>query len=307
MTVDVVVVTRNTAVLTDACVAAIARDSVTHRAIVVDNASTDGTSDLLRHRHPEVTVVVLDANVGFGQAANAGATIGSGEVIVLVNSDAVVEPGFLDGIIEPFHDQHVGMVAAVTLRAQSPEVVDSFGIALDRTLAAYNRLDGLHLDSPAPRLAMPSGAAAAYRRRAFEAVGGFHPALFAYGEDVDLGLRLRNSGWTAAEARNARALHVGAATVGSGSRRQRELGGFSRGFLLRRYGVLRSRAVLRALAVEALVVSWGVLRHGTLVPLVARWRGWHAVTDRQVIPSDTIDEKITMVDALRRIYATRVR
>jgi GT2 family glycosyltransferase len=107
---------------------------------------------------------------------------------------------------------------------------------------------------------MPSGGAAAYRRSAFDAAGGFDAGLFAYGEDVDLGLRLRSLGWEAAEAVDARAVHLGGATTGVDSPLQRELAGFARGFLLRRYGILGSRAAPRALTLEALVVGWGLAR-----------------------------------------------
>ena len=82
--------------------------------------------------------------------------------------------------------------------------------------------------------------------------------MFAYMEDFDLGLRIRAAGWRVAGAPGAVGVHLGSATHGHRSARQRRHGGFSRGYLLRRYGVLRGRAAVRALLTEA-VVSLGDL------------------------------------------------
>jgi GT2 family glycosyltransferase len=269
--------------------------------IVVDNASGDGTAEMVRERFPAVRLVELPENVGFGRAVNAGVRAGSGGLVVLLNNDVDVEPGFVDAIAAPFGDDAVGMVAGVTLMPGSG-LVDAFGIELDSTLAAYNRLRGQPIGEEPGVLAGPSGGAAAYRRSAYEQVGGFDEALFAYGEDVDLALRLRAAGWRAAAAADARGVHAGGASVGVASPWQRNLAGFARGYLLRRYGVLRSRAASRALVFEALVVGWGLVRFRTTVPLRARIRGWRAgAGERRVMPADAIDLAIGWREAFRRL------
>ena len=154
---------------------------------------------------------------------------------------------------------------------------------------------------------MYAASPAAYRRTAWEAVGGFDEALFAYGEDVDLGLRLRAAGWQAAEAADARGVHIGGATAGVDSPRQRELAGFARGFLLRRYGILRSPAAAHALAIDGLVVAWGLLRHRTPAPLRSRVQGWRAAArgGRRPLPADAVDPAIGIGEAVRRLRAAR--
>jgi hypothetical protein len=124
---------------------------------------------------------------------------------------------------------------------------------------------------------------------------------------VDLGLRLRALGWEAAEAPDARAVHLGGATTGVDSPVQRELAGFARGFLLRRYGILASRAAPRALLVDGLVVGWGLIRHRTLVPLRARARGWRAARGgaRLPLPPGAIDPAIGVVESVRRLRTAR--
>jgi N-acetylglucosaminyl-diphospho-decaprenol L-rhamnosyltransferase len=298
VTADVVIPTWRARDILERCLRALDADPSPKRVIVVDNGSRDGTVELVRDAFPAVTLVELPDNAGFGRAVNAGVRVGNGEAIVLVNNDVCVEPGYVAAITVPLATPGVGMVAGLTNIPEDGSV-DGFGIELDRGLAAYNR----GRQAPPGRLAMPSGGAAAYRRSAWEEVGGFDEALFAYGEDVDLGLRLRARGWQAAEAVDARAVHLGGATAGVDSPFQRDLAGFARGFLLRRYGVMRSRGVLQALTIDALVVAWGLLRHRTAVPLRARVRGWRAAgaDGSRPLPPDVVDRDIGIAEAVRRL------
>jgi GT2 family glycosyltransferase len=155
----------------------------------------------------------------------------------------------------------------------------------------------------------PSGAAAAFRRRAWEEVGGLDEGTFAYGEDVDLALRLRAGGWETAAAADAVALHVGSASAGTRSAWQRYQGGFSRAYFLRRYDVLRGRAALRAALTEAVVVLGDALVFShDLAALRGRIAGWRAASGRSRHPHpppDAIDERISFFESLRmriRVY-----
>jgi GT2 family glycosyltransferase len=299
---DVVIVTWRSGERVLRCLESLSDQQPAERTFVVDNASRDDTLKDVRNRFPAVQVLEMPENRGFGAAVNAGAGLGEAEAIVLVNDDVQVGGGFIDAILAPLlKDAGCGMVAGLTMIPAS-ERVDSFGIELDVTLAAYNRLRNQSPEQQPGQLAMPSGGLAAYRRAAFEQVGGFDRCLFAYGEDVDLGLRLRLAGWSASDTRAARGVHEGAASVGRGSPRQRELAGFARGFLIRRYGVLRGRSAARALLFESLVVGWGLFAHRTAVPLRARIRGWRAARGpRLSAPSAAVDRSIGSREALRRL------
>ena len=305
MSIDVVVVTWRGREVLRSCLEHLRRSTVAHRVIVVDNASGDGTLEMLATDFPEADVVALGENVGFGRGVNAGVRHGDGDAIVLVNNDVDVEPSFVERIVAPLADPAVGMVAGLTTIPGS-DLVDQFGIQLDRGLCTYNRLRHHPVGDDPGLLAIPCGGAAAYRRIAFEQAGGFDERLFAYGEDVDLGLRIRLRGWAVAAAPDARGVHLGGASAGVDSPFQRRLAGVARGFLLRRYGMLRRVGWWRALAVDLLVVGWGLARHRTLVPLRSRVEGWRIAGRGSLpLPAGVVDDRVGVVESLRRLVSAR--
>jgi GT2 family glycosyltransferase len=154
----------------------------------------------------------------------------------------------------------------------------------------------------APVLAGPEGTAGAYRRGAWEQVGGLDETISAYMEILDLALRLRAAGWQAACARDARGMHLGSSTYGKRSPRQRRLAGFSRGYLLRRYGVLRGRAGARALFTEAAVVAGDLVLCRDLEALRGRLEGWRAgagLPRHPPPPPEAIDSSISLWRSLK--------
>ena len=305
MTADIVVVTWNSGDRVLRCLERIMSQAEGHTVRVVDNASADATPARLRDRFPSVDVIELPVNVGFGRAVNTGVEAGGADAVVLVNDDVEISPGTITALTRPLERERVGMVAGLTTIPDTP-LVDGFGIELDVTLAAYNRLRHLTIEGTPGVLLGPSGGLAAYRRSAFEAVGGFDPRFTAYGEDVDLALRLRLAGWEAAASPEARGVHVGGASVGVDSPAQRRLAGFARGFILRRYGVLRSMHAPRALAFEALIVAVGIARGRTLGHVWGRIEGWRAAAGGTLrVPAGAVDASIGSREVLRRLMHAR--
>lgn len=164
----------------------------------------------------------------------------------------------------------------------------------------------------APVLVGPEGTAGAYRRSAWEQVGGLDERISAYMEVLDLALRLRTAGWETASVPQARGTHLGSGTYGRRSPRQRRLAGFSRAYLLRRYGVLRGRAGARALLTEALVVAADMALCRDAQALRGRLEGWRAgagLPRRPRPPAAAIDSSISLWRslALRRAAVARSR
>ena len=262
----VVIPTWNACSLLAKALASLEAQTVPVDVVVVDNASSDGTPDLLAGRFPGATVVRNEENLGFGRAVNRGvAAAGDADVVLLVNNDAECAPDFVAELLAPFADPAVGMVAGVLLQGGSPGLIDSAGIELDTTLGSWDHLwnrpvgalDAVH--DPVG----PCGGAAAYRLAAFRELGGFDEALFAYWEDVDLALRFREAGWRCVLAPGARALHEHGQTLGAASPAARRLEAFGRGYVLAKYRVGRHRPVKR---LQIAVLDWPVL----VVHLVVR-------------------------------------
>jgi GT2 family glycosyltransferase len=308
--IDVVIPTYNGWELTKSCLEHLRAQTVPHTVTVSDNGSTDGTGERLRDAFPEVRLIEFGANLGFPRACNRGVHAGSGDIVVLLNNDVDCRPDFVECLVAPFRDdERVGSVAALLLKP-GDDVIESFGLAADSTLAGFPRLRGLPTaaaQGTAPVLAGPSGAAGAYRRVAWDAVGGLDEGVFSYGEDVDLALRIRGAGWLTAAVSDAVAVHIGSASATARSAWQRYQGGFARGYFLRRYAVLRSRLGPRAALTEAIVV-WGdavVFSHdlAALRGRVAGWRAARGLPPKPQPPADALDHDITFAKSLRVRHA----
>lgn len=311
--IDVVVPAYNHWDLTVSCLQHLSAQTVAHRVIVIDNGSSDETRAMLERDWPLVSVVALDHNYPFTQAVNLGVQAGEGDYLVLLNNDVDLRPDCLEHLVDPLaRDPAVGSVASVLLQP-GERAIDSVGITVDVTLAGFPRLQGLppeHAKDPQPLLTGPEGTAAAYRRSAWEQVGGLDESIDAYMEILDLALRLRQAGWTSVCALDAVGVHLGSATFGRGSDRQRRLAGFSRGYLLRRYGVLRGRFAARTLLTEMLVVSADAVLSRDLLALRSRVAGWRAARGMQRHPrppAEAIDSAISLRDSfeLRRSASSR--
>jgi N-acetylglucosaminyl-diphospho-decaprenol L-rhamnosyltransferase len=302
--IDVVVPAYNRWDLTSSCLRHLAAQTIEHRVIVVDNGSTDETRTALHSDWPEVTVVELEHNHPFTRAVNLGVGAGRGECVVLLNNDVDLRPDCLEHLVAPLErDSNVGSVAGVVL-VPGEHQIDSVGVTTDVTLAGFARLQGLGLErarDARPLLTGPEGTAGAYRRAAWEDVDGLDESIHAYMEILELAWRLRRSGWDTACAPGAVGVHLGSATFGNRSGEQRRLAGFSRGYLLRRYGVLRGKVAPRALLTEAIVVAGDAIVSRDLAALLGRLAGWRAARGMPRLPTppaEAIDATISFRDSL---------
>jgi N-acetylglucosaminyl-diphospho-decaprenol L-rhamnosyltransferase len=309
--IDVVIPVHGRYELTRDCLEHLSSQTVAHSTIVVDDGSRDDTVARLRSDWPRVEVVALGANQGYTRAVNRGVAAGEGEFVVLLNNDVLLEPRCLERLVAPLlASPQIGSVASLML-APGKERIDSFGICADVTLAGFARLHGLpraEAGLPGPVLAGAEGTAGAYRRRAWEQAGGLDEGIVAYMEVLDLALRLRAAGWEASSAPDARGVHLGSASYRRGSPDQRRLAGRSRGYLLRRYEVLRGRQCARTLLTEAIVVAADLALSRDLAALRGRIQGWSAASGmppRPQPPAAALDGSISLRRSLqlrRRAY-----
>jgi hypothetical protein len=167
--------------------------------IVLDGASGDGTPDAVRELAPDAILLEPGRNLGFAAGCDEGARHASGELLLLLNPDAVVGPGFRDAIEAPLADGRgwdawMGLVTAEGGRVINTEggVVHFTGIAWAG--GAGRPREGSTHDGPPREVGFASGACLAIVRATWERLGGFPPQYFLYHEDVDLSLRVRLRG-----------------------------------------------------------------------------------------------------------------
>jgi N-acetylglucosaminyl-diphospho-decaprenol L-rhamnosyltransferase len=244
--------------------------------VVVDNGSGDDSLELLREEFPEVSVLALERNLGFGTALNRAVREHPADPLILLNNDAECEPRFVEALLDAAAEG-VRSVAGVLVQEREPGLIDSAGVVADRTLMGFDYLHGEPLaalaDAPDPL--GPTGGAALYDHAAFTAVGGFDERIFLYYEDLDLALRMAAAGARCRLAPEARAVHAYSASLGARSAQKFAHTGWSRGYMLRRYGVMsRPRDAARVLATEGALCAGQLLLDRSAAGLRGRLRGW---------------------------------
>lgn len=278
-------------------------------SVVVDNGSTDGSVTAVKREFPDACLVELWSNRGFGPALNEAVTRFPAEVLIFANNDVRPEPRFVEALLDE-QGTSPASAAGVLLQCEYPNLIDSAGVVVDSTLLAFDYLHGLSCSvaEAAPPPLGPTGGAALVPHSAFAAVGGFDERIFAYLEDVDLALRMSAIGLPCRLAPAARAIHQHSATLGSGSAAKNRLMGWSRGYMLRRYGVLRSpRRALRAITAEAVICAGQAVVDGNVSGIAGRVSGWRAASGlpvRRIPPGAAVE--LGLDDALRRRAARRL-
>lgn len=189
------------------------------QTVVVDNASTDDSVELMRKQYPEVRVLELGYNGAFVGAVNAGIRATTGEIVVLLNNDTAAEPEWLAELIAVLDAApDAGMAASKLLlwdrRDTLHSAADFYGLdGIPGSRGVWQRDEGQY---DRDRYVFGAcGGAAAYRRTLFDDIGLFDQELFAYCEDVDLNLRAQAAGYGCVFAPRSRVYHRLSAT-GSG-------------------------------------------------------------------------------------------
>jgi O-antigen biosynthesis protein len=166
--------------------------------IVVDNGSTDGSAEWVAMNYPEVRLVALPRNLGFGGGSNAGFRAAKNEVVVLLNSDMRVEPDFLAPLLAGFTDGSVFAVSCQIFLGDKSKRREETGLTEGRWEDGSLRVS--HREDPAIDRLFPcfygGGGSCAFDRRKFLELGGFDELLAPfYLEDTDLGFLAWKRGW----------------------------------------------------------------------------------------------------------------
>jgi GT2 family glycosyltransferase len=182
-----------------------------YEVIVVDSSSPDNTPHRIREEVEGATVLLSEENLGFGRGSNLGAAKARGSYLCFLNSDAIVERGWLEPLVEVLENETTAVAVVPMLLnpdgtiQEAGSVIDSVGWPL-----AFGRGESAAAFAHRFRREVDYGSAACVliRRHDFAEVGGFDPAYgIGYFEDVDLSFKLKERGLRTIYQPRSRVIH----------------------------------------------------------------------------------------------------
>jgi len=220
MQIDIVIPNFNGKTFLPVCLDSLQRQSYSDfHVIVVDNGSSDGSVEFLRHNYPDVEVLAWTKNTGFSAAVNGGIKAGTAPLVFLLNNDTELDESCLERLVAATESKiEYGFFASKMLDYNARSVLDGAGDSFLRGGVGY-RIGTMENDneyySTARQVFGACAGAALYRREFFEEIGFFDEDFFAYLEDVDINLRANSRGKRCWYVSDARVYHIGSATTGS--------------------------------------------------------------------------------------------
>jgi len=214
MDLSIVIVTHNSLSLVEECLRSIEQypPSSSFETIIIDNASTDGTPEMIAGKFENVRLVANDENTGYSRGVNQGIKLGSGRMILILNPDIVLREGSIDNLIA-FMDKtpHAGIAASKLLyldgriqyscrRFYTLQALifrrTFLGKLLPRAKPLREHLMTDYDHEEVREVDWVTGACMLARREAIEKVGLMDERFFLYFEDIDWCYRMKNQGWS---------------------------------------------------------------------------------------------------------------
>lgn len=205
---SIIIVNWNTREILRKCLASIRKhlSSNSPEVFVVDNASTDGSTDMIKKEFPWVRLIENRKNVGFARANNMAIHRASGEFIFLLNSDTIVKRGAIHGLLQTMkEDKSIGIAGLQLLNANGtyqnsvsnfPTLITELtNKSLLKTLFPGKFYGKRSLQTSPFEVETVIGACMMIRGKAIEEIGLFDEAYFFFMEETDLCYRMKKAGW----------------------------------------------------------------------------------------------------------------
>lgn len=186
--------------------------------VIVDNASMDGSREIIQQEYPEIRLKCLSENFGFCRAANEGITMSRTPYVLLINDDTESDPALVENMVKTIEQsERIFSVAAKMIQYDRRDLLDgagdnycslgwAFARGKDKNVKRYSKQQDVFA---------ACGGCALYRKSILEEIGYFDEFHFAYLEDVDMGYRARIMGYRNVYCPTALVYHVGSAATGS--------------------------------------------------------------------------------------------
>jgi GT2 family glycosyltransferase len=218
--VSVVVVNWNGQAYLAQCIEALLCQTVKPtEIIVIDNASSDGSLDVLR-QYPSVRLLPLNSNLGFARGNNMAVEVLASQTqwIALMNPDAFAMPDWLEKLLTAVErNPEFDVFGSKLVNAADPNKLDGLGDVYHMSGLVWRSGHGKQASAVMDverEIFSPCAAAALYSRSIFEKVGSFDEDFFCYVEDIDLGFRMRLAGARCLYVPSSVVRHVGSGTTG---------------------------------------------------------------------------------------------
>ncbi|MDO5510060.1 MAG: glycosyltransferase family 2 protein [Weeksellaceae bacterium] len=223
MRIAVAILNWNGAELLKTFLPAVLEHSRAAEVYVIDNASDDGSVELLRHDFPTVKLIEHAENLGFTGGYNQAMSQIDAEVVCLLNSDVEVTAGWLDKVQQVFADEKVAAMQPKILdyykrnffeyAGAGGGMMDNFGYPYCRGRVFWTLEEDLEQYDDTLEVFWASGACMFVRKEYFLAMGGFEERFFAHMEEIDLCWRWKNKGFKIIYCGAAKVYHMGGATI----------------------------------------------------------------------------------------------
>jgi len=194
-----------------------------YEIILVDNASKENPTELIRSQYPHVKLIVNEKNLGFTGGNNVGIMAGKGDFFFVVNNDTEVTPNLLEKLIEPFYkDSSIGVVSPKIRYFSNPNVIQYAGFTEINPITGRNSViggkeedRGQH-DTPG-YTAYAHGAAMLVKKEVIDKVGMLADMFFIYYEELDWSAHIRRAGYKIYYQPEALIFHKESITMGKES------------------------------------------------------------------------------------------
>lgn len=197
LSATIIIITYNSLPHLDRCLSALLLElDDEDEVILIDNVSTDGSPQYIRRRWPQIPLIQNRENLGFAAACNLGARLARNEILVLLNPDTQVRPGWLDGLRSALDGHPGALVTSRLMLLHQPEFVQACGLDVHIGGLVFGRGFFTTGDGYPPEAAVGAvaGASFALRKATWDWLGGFDERLWMYYEETDLSWRAWRSG-----------------------------------------------------------------------------------------------------------------
>lgn len=214
MLLSIVIVGYNSKLLIGQCLISVkkALAGIDSEINIVDNNSTDETKEYLSANFPDVKIIMNDKNIGFAKACNQGGRVSSGKYILFLNPDTILTESCLSDCLSFFESHPDAGAVGVRMLDNKGKFLKESKRGMPTPSASFFKLFGLTTIFPGSKMfakyyqghlpenennpvEVLSGAFLMIKREVFEKINGFDEDFFMYGEDIDLSIRINQSGY----------------------------------------------------------------------------------------------------------------